>query len=92
MPLSYEASQLLKVTVSMSYTRYILNNIRINNVGASPSEIIANQRGFERTLDILTNSGGGESFGLSGAGTIRDLDSINRGTSGVPITLPGSIA
>ena len=89
MPLSYETSQLLKVTVSMSYTRYILNNIRINNVGASPSEIIANQRGFERTLDILTNSGGGESFGLSGAGTIRDLDSINRGTSGVPITPPG---
>ena len=56
---------------------------------SSPSQVIANQRGFERELDIVTNSGGGESFGLSGAGTIRDLGSINRGTSGVPVTLPG---
>ena len=32
MPVSYEASQLLKCTVSMAYTRYSLNNVSLNNL------------------------------------------------------------
>jgi len=94
MPLSYEASRVLKVTVNFSYTRYTLDSVNISGDSlSSPSQVIANQRGFERELDIATGGSnpipGTFSAGLSGAGTIRELDRINRGTSGVPVTPPG---
>lgn len=38
MPVSYDSSQLLKVTVSFSYDRYVLNNITQNKVEQEPSQ------------------------------------------------------
>ena len=38
MPVSYDTSQLLKVTVSMSYVRYVIDNL--SNVGASASDAL----------------------------------------------------
>ena len=55
MPLSYEASRVLKVTFNFSYTRYTLDSVNISGENlSSPSQVIANQRGFERELDIAT--------------------------------------
>lgn len=37
MPISYESSQLLKVTVSFTYDRYVAGNVASNNPGGEPS-------------------------------------------------------
>ena len=39
MPVSYDTSQLLNVTVSMSYVRYVIDNL--SNVGASASQALS---------------------------------------------------
>lgn len=85
MPLSYNASELLKCTVSFTYSRYVTEN-----PSANPNTL-ERQQNFERELSQTTDSRvtGTTNEGLAGAGTIRGLNRINRGGSGVPITLPG---
>jgi len=74
MPVSYNASDLLKVTVSFSYSRYVIDYHK-------ESSVLANQRLFEANLDAATGGSnpipGTFSAGLTGAGTIRELTDIN---------------
>ena len=88
MPLSYNSSELLKVTVSFTYSRYV-----INYIGGVGARVDSNQSAFERNLDSLTGGDnpipGTFSAGLAGAGTRRELFNNNSGRSDVPITIPG---
>ena len=72
MPVSYNASELLKCTVSFSYSRYVVE---------SPSSILSRQRQFEELLErnATSNVPGTTREGLTGAGTIRELNQINQG-------------
>ena len=81
MPVSYDQSEVLKCTVSFTYSRYVITKKSVTD----------RQREFERQLDNATNSNipGTSSAGLAGAATSRELDRINRGLTDVPSTLPG---
>jgi hypothetical protein len=70
-PVSYNASEILRVTVSFSYSRYI--------VGSRTKPIIDSQREFEQNLNNATNSRipGTTDFGLSGTATGAELIQIN---------------
>ena len=75
MPVSYEGSDVLKCTVSFTYSRYVIN----------PRPVAQRQIEFEEALDAATGGSnpipGTFSAGLDGAGTFRDLNTIliNRG-------------
>ena len=68
MPISYESSQLLKCTVSFSYTRYIINEISVGHVSKSsnvimgPSGSAAANEFFQQNRDSLINDTRGRSF------------------------------
>ena len=68
MPLSYESSQLLKCTVTFSYTRYIINEISVGHVSKSsnvitgPSGSAAANEFFQQTRDSLINDTRGRTF------------------------------
>jgi hypothetical protein len=66
MPVSYDQSDLLKCTVSFSYSRYWIS---------APTESLVTQAqtGFEQNLSVRT--GGGT---LTGPGTLRELNLINQ--------------
>ena len=68
MPISYESSQLLKCTVSFSYTRYIINEISVGHVSKSsnvimgPSGSAAANEFFQQNRDSLINDTRGRTF------------------------------
>jgi hypothetical protein len=90
MAVSYGDSEILKVNVSFSYVRYTKQNLS----SSSPERILQAQRDFERRLDQATTSTVAGvrqpvNFGLTGAGTGRELFDINAGRNDVPLTIPG---
>ena len=69
---SYGESEVLKVTVTMNYDRYIARR--------EYADVTADQRTFEQTIDPSTTKGdilGTTTYGQSGAGTLRELNEIN---------------
>ena len=70
MPVSYEGSDVLKCTVSFTYSRYVIN----------PRPVAQRQIEFEEALDAATGGSnpipGTTSLGLAGDGTNRQLDNI----------------
>tara|TARA_Y100000992_G_scaffold269462_1_gene209178 strand:- start:78 stop:899 length:822 start_codon:yes stop_codon:yes gene_type:complete len=70
MPVSYEGSEVLKCTVSFTYSRYVIN----------PRPVAQRQIEFEEALDAATGGSnpipGTTSLGLTGAGTNRELNNI----------------
>ena len=68
MPISYESSQLLKCTVTFSYTRYIINEISVGHVSKSsnvimgPSGSAAANEFFQQNRDSLINDTRGRTF------------------------------
>ena len=72
-PIAYGTSEIMKVSVSFTYDYYTVYR------GYDPALIISKQKGYEARLDAATNSNvpGTSSYGLSGAGTLRELDKIN---------------
>ena len=70
MPVSYEGSDVLKCTVSFTYSRYVIN----------PRPVAQRQIEFEEALDAATGGcnpiPGTTSLGLAGDGTNRQLDNI----------------
>jgi hypothetical protein len=61
MPISYDTSQLLKCTVSFSYTRYVINRVNVNNIGKSssgtsgPTQSAAANNFFKENRDSIIN-------------------------------------
>ena len=74
MPVSYESSQLLKCTVSFTYSRYIIG-------GGKYLQTIENQQTeFQNTIDRGVRLGdipGTRTIGQAGAGTLNELNQIN---------------
>lgn len=69
---SYGESELLKVTVTMNYDRYIMRR--------EYAPINVDQQSFERSIDPSTKKGnisGTTTLGQSGNGTLRELYEIN---------------
>tara|TARA_Y100000004_G_scaffold173365_1_gene211155 strand:- start:45 stop:872 length:828 start_codon:yes stop_codon:yes gene_type:complete len=70
MPVSYEGSDVLKCTVSFTYSRYVIN----------PRPVAQRQIEFEQALDDATGGSnpipGTTSLGLTGSGTNRELNNI----------------
>lgn len=73
-PVSYGAADLLKVSVTFNYDRYLMSPDK-----SSTKDILSLQKRFEADLDEATNSNIARttSEGLTGAGTIRELGQIN---------------
>ena len=71
MPVSYESSEVLKCTVSFTYSRYVIN----------PRPVAQRQIENEEALDAATGGSnpiaGTFSAGLDGDGTLRQLARIN---------------
>jgi hypothetical protein len=81
MPVSYNSSELLKCTVSFSYSRYVIN---------SPKDVLSRQNAFEQGLiDNLSPVAGTTIVGLTGDGTISQLNRIRRSGN---VAFPGVIA
>lgn len=73
-PVSYEASDLLKVSVSFTYTRYYIDR------ETTKDRLLQEQRDFERNIDPSTSKGnipGTRTFGTIGNGTFAELNQIN---------------
>ena len=70
MPVSYEGSDVLKCTVSFTYSRYVIN----------PRPVAQRQIEFEEALDAATGGSnpipGTTSLGVAGDGTNRQLNNI----------------
>ena len=69
---SYGESEVLKVTVTMNYDRYVMRR--------EYADVTADQRTFEQTIDPSTTKGdilGTTTYGQTGAGTLRELNEIN---------------
>jgi hypothetical protein len=70
---SYGESEVLKVTVTMNYDRYIARR--------EYADVTSDQRTFQQSIDPSTSKGnipGTTTVGQSGAGTFQDLNRINR--------------
>ena len=83
MPISYEASQILKCTVSFTYSRYLI----------SPPEesIIQRNIRFQNRIDpgVAKGPAAGERIlGQTGAGTVDELRRINTSTSNFSVFNP----
>jgi hypothetical protein len=75
MPVSYEASQILKCTVSFTYSRYLIL--------PPESNIIQRNIRFQNRIDPGVTRGpaaGERILGQTGAGTVDELRQINFGT------------
>lgn len=83
---SYGEAELLKVTVTMNYDRYIMRR--------EYADFTADQKTFQKNIDPSTSKGdipGTTTYGQTGNGTFSELNQINNGSPVNGTTLPATV-